>query len=876
MHLEILPPSGYHSALVEIFPGPVAVLDPRGRVLALNDAWTRQMATRPLLAWGVEGANLPAAWDAAALPLARDAAAGIRLVLAGAHPSFSLEHASTVDDAGWHLVVTAIDPARGRGAAAYVHLHPALLPIAGDQRGRDALIRRVAGRLARLGGWHVTVADMRLVWSDETALIHDHLPGYSPTVEEALACYPPEHRPAIVAAFTACVTDGTPYDLDLEILTARGRRVWIRTVGEAVRDSAGRITQVQGAFQDISEQRAAAEQIRALGERLHGTLEAISDAFFTLDEEWRFTYLNAAAERLLQRPRSTLVGRVLWEEFPAAIGTPFETQYRRAVAEQVRVSFQAHYAPLDRWREVDAHPVGNGLAVYFRDVTERRKADERLREQATLLDKANDAIVVRDLEGRIRYWNASAERVYGWSARVANGRLVTDLLCPDLDGFERATGATLARGEWEGELALRTRAGQQRTIACRWTLVRDDAGEPRSILAIEVDVTDRRRVEAQALQAQRMESIGALAGGIAHDLNNTLSPILWTVTLLEKDEEDPARREDLATIAASASRAAEMVRQLLSFARGTAERRAPTDLARVVAEVQKMVRDVLPKNITLRTHVAPDLWTIDADATQMHQLLTNLCVNARDAMPLGGTLDVTVSPVDVTPAMATAHPDARPGPHLCLTVEDTGTGMTPDVLARSFEPFFTTKPLGEGTGLGLSTVHAIVRSHGGFVQVHTEVGRGTRFDVYVPADPTGAAPSLPAPEAPGLPHGSGELVLVVDDEEIIRSMTRRTLERYGYRVLLASHGGEAVDEYTRHAGEIAAVVTDMTMPVMDGPATILALKAIDPTVRIIGSSGLYANDQVERARAAGVEHFVPKPYTAETMLRVLRELLDGR
>ena len=364
-----------------------------------------------------------------------------------------------------------------------------------------------------------------------------------------------------------------------------------------------------------------------------------------------------------------------------------------------------------------------------------------------------------------------------------------------------------------------------------------------------------------------------LAGGIAHDLNNTLAPILMTVGLLREQEKDPSRRDDLETIEVCSQRAAEMVGQLLNFARGVDGRRVRTRVGQITSEVQKIIRDSFPKDVVLNVTLPNDQWELNADPTQLHQLLMNLAVNARDAMPHGGVITLAVEHVILDEVYAGMNLEAKPGPYVLLRIEDTGVGMPREIVERIFDPFFTTKEVGKGTGLGLSTAHSIVRGHGGFIHVYSEVGKGTRFHVYLPADVEASAAEEVAIEQSSMPRGKGELVLVVDDEEIIRSVAKRTLERFGYRVMLANHGAEAVSQYAQHGKEIDVVLTDMSMPVMDGPATIVALRSLNPRVKIIGSSGLNANGNVAKAVGAGVQHFVPKPYTADVMLRVLRKIL---
>ena len=616
-------------------------------------------------------------------------------------------------------------------------------------------------------------------------------------------------------------------------------------------------------------------RVSGIAENLQDALDRMGEAFYTLDEQWRFTYCNRAAAQLMRHTASELVGTVVWEQFPDALGTIVEVEFTRTRDLRVPGAFEVYFPPLEGWFDVRVTPSQEGIAVHFRDITARKQADERLLEQATLLDHAQDAIFVRDLAHNIIYWSKGAERSYGWPASHAVGRSSRDLLYPEAEhaSFEAATASVLEAGEWRGELRQRARDGRQLVVDGRWTVLRDPEGKPKSVLCINSDITEKKTLEKQFLRAQRLESLGTLAGGIAHDLNNVFAPIVMTASALAYDEPDPERAEDLALLQRSAERGADMVKQLLSFARGADGVRVPVELKHVVIDVQQILRDTFPKNITLQVHVAPREWTVEGDRTQLNQLLTNLCVNARDAMPNGGTLTIAVEHVQLDEAYAEMNLEAKPGPYVLLRVEDTGVGMAPEVLEHIFEPFFTTKEVGKGTGLGLSTVHALVRQHHGFIHVYSELGKGTRFKVYLPAQRTvGDGAATRAPEPP--PRGNGELVLVVDDEAPIRTVASRTLQRHGYRVMVAANGAEAVAVYAQHRGEIAVVLTDMTMPVMDGPATILALRAINPEVRIVGSSGLAANGNVARAVDAGVRYFVPKPYTADVMLAVLRKALS--
>jgi len=501
----------------------------------------------------------------------------------------------------------------------------------------------------------------------------------------------------------------------------------------------------------------------------------------------------------------------------------------------------------------------------------QQRANERLREQASLLDKAQDAIIVTGLDRRVTYWNRSAERVYGWTADEVRGRAITELFYADGDAGEAelAYDTAVRAGEWTGELRPVNKSGRAVIVESRFTLVRDAQGRPRSVLSINTDVSERRQLEQQFYRAQRMESIGTLAGGIAHDLNNVLQPIMMAIELLKDRVTDPVDREVLATIGASASRGAEMVRQVLQFARGLEGRRIEVDPGELLAEVARIARDTLPKTIDIRTEVEPGLPPLLGDPTQFHQVLLNLCVNARDAMPAGGRLLISARRARVEGGVDLELP---PGHYVKIEVQDNGTGIPGAIADKIFEPFFTTKEQGKGTGLGLSTSLAIVKSHGGQIRAACEPGHGARFDIYLPISSGAGSASLIGAVTPR-PMGQGQTVLVVDDEAAIRDIAQRTLESAGYKVLLAGDGAEAVASFSVNHQRIAAVMLDMTMPVMAGVPAIEAMARINPTVPIIAVSGISANEQPARDASAQVKLFLPKPFTTDTFLKALQQVL---
>ncbi|MEQ1606277.1 MAG: PAS domain S-box protein [Pyrinomonadaceae bacterium] len=508
------------------------------------------------------------------------------------------------------------------------------------------------------------------------------------------------------------------------------------------------------------------------------------------------------------------------------------------------------------------------------EITERKLGEDRIRQQASLLDKAQDAILVCDLNYKVLYWNKGAQRIYGWTAEAAVGRNLAELIADnDQDGLSKARTAVENSDEWKFETTHIKRTGESIAIESRWTLVRNDKGVPDYFLMINTDITEQKHTQEHLFRAQRMESIGTLAGGIAHDLNNILSPIMMSVDMMRLTENDAETTRWLGMIKENAERGTELVKQVLTFARGLTGERVRVQLKHIIKELVGVLNETLPKSIILRFDVSTDLWTIAADPTQMHQVLMNISINARDAMPMGGTITLTAANVTIDENYARMNIDAEPGEFVVVTIADTGTGMSPDIVKRIFDPFFTTKEVGKGTGLGLATTMTIVKSHGGFVNVYSEVSRGSRFSIYLPAVHT-EKPATSEEQKSPLPRGNGELILVVDDEKNIREVTIATLERFGYKTVSAVDGTDALAVYSQHAKDISAVLTDMAMPYMDGASLIRALKKMKPGINIVAMSGLLSDAQIAELHELNVKEIITKPFSAEKLLGTLASILS--
>ncbi len=623
--------------------------------------------------------------------------------------------------------------------------------------------------------------------------------------------------------------------------------------------------------------------------QLAGIINSAMDAIITADTAQRIVLFNASAEKMFGCPASEAIGQPLDKFIPER----FRAAHRHhipnfGVTNATKRSMGALGKVFGLRTNGEEFPIEASISytetggekfytVIIRDISQRERDEERLREQAALLDHARDAIIVHDLQNQILFWNKSAERLYGWTANQAIGRKIHELIYQGLTSrFAEAKQTVIDRGEWIGEVRQHNTEMKELVVEGHWTLVRDDSGLPKSIMAINTDVTEKKKLEAQFLRAQRMEGIGTLAGGIAHDLNNLLAPILLSIQLLQMRHPDEETQKLLKTLRVNAERGSDLIKQVLAFARGLEGERIALQPKHIVREIVKVLKDTLPRSIDIGLHLPEnkELWNIKGDATQLHQVLMNLCVNARDAMPEGGKLSINLENRLYDETYARTHLEAKPGRYVLITVEDSGMGIPASHIDKIFEPFFTTKEQGKGTGLGLSTVMAIVKSHGGFVDVYSEHGKGTKFRLSFPAIETGL-PEQQLEVIPQLPRGHGELILVVDDEEGIREVTRGTLQAFGYSVLTANDGTEAVVIFAQNKDQIKVVLTDMMMPYMDGTATIRALRKIDPQIRVIASSGLTESTRNFESSDLKIKAFLVKPYSAEKLLTTIADILKA-
>jgi PAS domain S-box-containing protein len=623
------------------------------------------------------------------------------------------------------------------------------------------------------------------------------------------------------------------------------------------------------------------EALRQNQQRFQAITENVADMISVIDAEGRSLYRNPAYRDLFGDAGDQL------GDAPFSRIHPEDRERVRAVLNRIILTGAKHrleyryQLPDGAVHHIEAagsviRDTGGkvlNVLVVSRDITERKRSEEQVRELAALLEKTQDAIYVRDLDQHITYWNSGAERLYGWKADEILGRRAVELLykaeTPELLEIRRTV---MTKGEWSGELRQLTRSGREVVVLARRTLLRDSEGRPVSILNLNTDVTEQRQLQAQLLRNQRLESIGTLTGGIAHDLNNVLSPIMIGASLLSHWVIDARARSTLEAMTTSARHGAALVRQLLTFARGTEGERSLVQPGVLLADFAGLLHQSLPRSVHLAISTAPDCWPVLGDVTQLQQVLLNLSLNARDAMPQGGKLAITTCNVVVDEAFARRLPAGAPGAHLRISVSDTGSGMSAEIIEKIFDPFFTTKAPGKGTGLGLSTVRGIIKGHGGFIDIDSEVGRGSTFHLYFPMFRPVSPPAAPTGH---LPVGRGETILVVDDDPGMRDLMQSLLDMKGYQTLLACDGVDALKVFTENPDRIAAVVTDMFMPVMNGASLIVAIRAIRPALPVIAVTGLGdLGKSMPGFDQRTLSALILKPIDAVLLLGELRRALD--
>ncbi len=637
------------------------------------------------------------------------------------------------------------------------------------------------------------------------------------------------------------------------------------------------------AWRRSSRQREVAEQELLNSEaELGAIIESANEGIIAFDHDFRIRLMNPAAAKIHLCEAGEMIGRSLLdlvpERFRDFIGGNINEfvqsgETRQKFENGIGVRKDQTEFPLEGMLTRSRIQGWDFITLMFRDTSDQQQIETLIHQQGEFLDQIRNPIQLCDLEDRIIYWNKESEKVFGIPAKEACGKNVVQLIYPTFAGQWNEQRATLhSQGQVACEWQLLDKDYRPLVVELRRSLIGDRFGIPTAQLIINVDVTARKNEELRDRRVQRLESIGTLAGGVAHDLNNVLTPILMSAKLLKRAGTDREKLADI--IVSSADHGSKMIKKLLAFAGGEAGERGQIDVSEIINESQQILRHTLPTNIQLSVACDQDLRPVNGDATEISQVLMNLAINARDAMPGGGNIRFRAENVNVDDRRSCQTGILQAGSYVQVMISDNGSGISPEIMDKIFDPFFTTKAQGKGTGLGLATTLGIVHSYGGEIQIDSEVGRGSRFTIYFPASDLKPGASSVACEGVGA-GGEGRQILVVDDEPLILETAKASLELGGYRVRIAICGKEAVEIYQNESGEFDLVVLDVMLPGMDGSETQQALRAINPDVKIIASSGLM-KPGTEGSWLDDVNGFLAKPYTDEQLLQVVSQVLHDQ
>ncbi|MBI5602553.1 MAG: PAS domain S-box protein [Deltaproteobacteria bacterium] len=744
-------------------------------------------------------------------------------------------------------------------------------------------------KMTKVGGWEYDVEKGKLVWTAEVYRIYGVSPEtYDPNdISRNIAFY--EDRKTIEKAFKRAVELGEPYELDLMFKNAQGEILWVRTSGQA-ETKGGKVVRVFGNFWDITERKKAEAALRHTEQRYRTLFEEAPAMYVIMFNKGGIPIIADCNElflKTLRYPRAEVVNRPLADFYTPASryhlleGGGYQRALKNQCLDEERelVTSDGHivHTLLRALPEVNADGHVYGTRAMFVNITERKQAEAERERLMAAIEQAGENVFITDPEGTIQYVNPAFETVTGYTREEALGRNPRLLKSGQQDEvFYRELWETISAGRtWKGRMINRRKDGKLYTEEATISPVRDEDGRIVNYVAVKRDITEHLRLADQLQQAQKMESVGRLAGGVAHDFNNLLTAIIGNAQIvllgIGKDE---TFCDGLNEIVAAGEKAALLTRQLLAFSRKQVFRPEVINLNEVVPDIEKMLRRLIGEDIELETILATDLGQVEVDAMQIEQVIINLAVNARDAMPRGGKLIIETANVELDEEYAANHISVTPGPYVVLSIGDNGIGMTREVQDQIFDPFFTTKEKGKGTGLGLSTVYGIVKQSKGNIWVYSEIGKGTIFKVYLPRVDKEEEKEK-GERIKDEVRGGSETVLVVEDEESVRNLIVMVLERFGYRVLTAGNGQEALEIFEGPENSIDLLLTDVIMPRMGGRELAERLEGLQPDLKVLFMSGYTDNAIVHHGILDKGIAFIQKPFRPEDLARKVREVLEG-
>jgi two-component system, cell cycle sensor histidine kinase and response regulator CckA len=697
----------------------------------------------------------------------------------------------------------------------------------------------------------------------------------------------PEDVPLVKDALNSHLEGKTPlYEVEYRFRNQAGGWTWILARGKVVeRDNNGKSLRMTGTALDITNRKRAEEALKDSEKKFRLLYEKAPVGYQSLDEWGHLVEVNQAWLDLMGYSREEVIGTSFEDYLAPGFKEVFRHrcqivkergEVRGAQFEMIQKNGSDITVAIDGSFVTDEHGVGRSHCI-LHDITSRKRAEKEQRRLAAAIAQASEGIVITDDAGTIQYVNPAFERMTGFQQDEVIDTKISVLRSDEHEeGFYQNLHEILARGEaWKGRLTGKKKDGTTYQEDTTISPVFDDAGQIVNYVGVQRDVTEQIALEKQLLHAQKMEAVGTLAGGIAHDFNNLLTIVSGYTELLlaERSEEDP-EYADLEKIGFAAQRGAELVRSLLAFSRKVESKLRPVNLNQSIEQVRKLLFRTIPKMIEIQLNLPPDVSVVSADPAQMEQVLINLAVNAKDAMPDGGKLIFETANIVLDEDYCKTHFVAKPGDYVLITVSDTGEGIDRETLDHIFEPFYSTKGLGKGTGLGLAMVYGIVQQHGGHITCYSEVDVGTTFRIYIPA--MGPHVETRARAASEMPVSGTETILLVDDEEFVRDLGIRILERAGYTVLTAANGIEALNVYRMNREKVALVILDLIMPEMGGTQCLRELLKEDPNVKVIVASGFSVDGPAEETIRIGAKAFVSKPYRANQILQVIRRALDEK